>query len=140
MKSKFWVLILLAGLLYSQARFIPLYIGSAKFLVEVADTRELRIKGLMFRKAIANDYGMLLVFDKQEIQGIWMKNMLVRLDIIFLNEEKQIIEIFNNVPPCQGDPCDSYISKLPARYVLEIRANRCKELDVKIGDTIFFIE
>lgn len=140
MKKTFLVLTLLSILLFSQARFIPVYIGSAKFLVEVADTREKRIKGLMFRKNIPDDYGMLLVFDDENIQGIWMKNMLVSLDIIFLNKEKQIIEIFYNVPPCKGDPCESYVSKQPAKYVLEIGGNRCRQLGIKPGDTIFFVE
>jgi uncharacterized membrane protein (UPF0127 family) len=83
---------------------------------------------------------MLLVFDDENIQGIWMKNMRVALDIIFLNKEKQIIEIFHNVPPCKADPCESYVSKRPAKYVLEIKANRSRQLGIQPGDTIFFVD
>lgn len=140
MKKTFLILTLLSILLFSQSRFIPVYVGSAKFLVEVADTPETRIKGLMFRSRIPDDYGMLLVFDSENIQGIWMKNMLVSLDIIFLNKEKEIIEIFHNVPPCKADPCESYVCKIPAKYVLEIKANRCKQLGVQPGDALFFVE
>ena len=93
----------------------------------------------MFRKSIPDNYGMLLVFDNEGIQGIWMKNTLIHLDIIFLNKKRQIMEIFYNVPPCKKEPCESYVSKSPTKYVLELRGKRAKELNVKTGDTIFFI-
>ena len=126
--------------LWSQVRFIPLYVGSVKLLVEVADTRDKRIKGLMFRKNMPEDSGMLLVFDREDVQGIWMKNMRFNLDIIFLNREKQVLEIFPDVPPCRQDPCPSYICRQPAKYVLEIKGNRSRELGIKPGDVLFFID
>ena len=131
-------LVVLTLVLLAQARFIPLYVGSAKLLVEVADTREQRIRGLMFRQSLPADSGMLLVFDREEIQGIWMKNMRFNLDIIFLNKDKQVLEIFPDVPPCREDPCPSYICRHPAKYVLEIKGNRSRELGIKPGDVLFF--
>jgi uncharacterized membrane protein (UPF0127 family) len=42
------------------------------------------------------------------------------------------------VPPCKKEPCESYVTRVPAQYVLELRGNRAKELNIKIGDTIYF--
>jgi uncharacterized membrane protein (UPF0127 family) len=66
-----------------------------------------------------------------------MKNTLIPLDIIFLNRERQIVDMFVSVPPCCGDPCPSYTSMFPARYVLEINGGLAKKLKLKIGDKIF---
>jgi uncharacterized membrane protein (UPF0127 family) len=132
------LLVVFTLVLLSQVRFIPLYVGSVKLLVEVADTREKRVRGLMFRQSMPDDSGMLLVFDQEDIQGIWMKNMRFNLDIIFLNKEKQVLQIFPDVPPCRNEPCPSYICRHPAKYVLEIKGNRCRELGIKPGDVLFF--
>lgn len=122
-----------------QSKFIPLYIGSEKFTVEIADTLEKQMLGLMFRKSIPDDFGMLFVHDDENIRSMWMKNTLVRLDLIFLDKNRQVVDMFINVPPCKDDPCDSYISRKPARYVLELRGNRASELGLKMGDVIFFV-
>lgn len=122
-----------------QSKFIPLYIGSEKFTVEIADTLEKQMLGLMFRKSIPDDFGMLFVHDDEDIRSMWMKNTLIRLDLIFLDKNRQVVDMFINVPPCKADPCDSYISRKPAQYVLELRGNRASELGLKMGDVIFFV-
>ena len=139
MKKIYIGIFIIFNLLYSENQFIPLYIGSQKIIVEVVSSPEMRMKGLMFRKSIPDDYGMLFVFDSEEIQGMWMKNTWIHLDIIFLDKERQVIEIFENVPPCRTEPCYSYVSKRPAKYALELKGNRSKDLNLKTGDSIFFI-
>ena len=124
---------------YSEVKMITLYIGSEKFVVEVADTAAKQQRGLMFRDHIPDDFGMLFVHAGEAYRSFWMKNCLVPLDIIYLDKHKQIINMYIDVPPCKGEPCKSYASARPARYVLELRANRSKELNLKPGDTIFFI-
>ena len=120
-------------------KIIPLYIGLEKFTVEIADTDEKRITGMMFREFVADDFGMLFIHETELPRGFWMKNCLVHLDIIYLDKNKQIINIHFNVPPCKSEPCPTYESERPAQYVLELRGNRAKELNLKPGDTIFFI-
>jgi uncharacterized membrane protein (UPF0127 family) len=124
---------------YSEIKTIPLYIGSEQFVVEIADTREKQVRGLMFREFVPDDYGMLFVHGEEEYRSIWMKNCKVHLDLIFLDANKQIINMYINVPPCKKEPCESYESRRPAKYVLELRGNRANELKLKPGDTIFFI-
>jgi uncharacterized membrane protein (UPF0127 family) len=139
MKKAVLLVILGCGFLFSNPEWIPLYIGSERFMVEIADTVESRAKGLMFRKNIPENYGMLFVFEREEIQAFWMKNTLTSLDIIFLDKHKRVINMIPNVPPCQADPCPSYQSVRPAKYVLELRGGRLNGLDLKVGDVIFFI-
>ena len=119
-------------------KFIPIVLGEENFVVELADTDQKRIKGLMHRETIPNTYGMLFIFDEESTQGIWMKNTLIYLDIIYLNKHKQIVDMHLNVPPCKKEPCQSYLSKIPALYALELKGNSAKRLGLKIGDTIMF--
>jgi len=134
-----FLLILLPSFSHAKITMIPLYIGEEKFKVEIADTDEKQIRGLMFRKFIPDDFGMLFLYKDEDIRGFWMKNTLVHLDLIYLNRDKQVVDMFINIPPCESDPCKTYASKKPAKYVLELRGNRARELNIKKGDSIFFL-
>lgn len=142
MKRIVVLFILFCGSLYSsltaEIKIIPLYIGPEKFMVEIADTPEKQLTGLMFREFIPDDFGMLFIHESEDYRSFWMKNCRVSLDIIFLDRNKQVINIHFNVPPCEDEPCKTYKSERPAQYVLELRGNRAKELNLKPGDTIFF--
>jgi uncharacterized membrane protein (UPF0127 family) len=137
MKKIFFLLIFLVSLLVGENHFVTIYIQDKPFLAEIADTPEKHSRGLMFRHKIKDDYGMLFVFSEEDIRSFWMKNTYIALDMIFLNSERQIVDMFVSVPPCCGDPCPSYTSKFSARYVLEINGGLAKKLKLKIGDKIF---
>jgi uncharacterized membrane protein (UPF0127 family) len=142
LKSVLIYLLLLAGVVncvHAGVKMIPLYIGSEKFTVEVAETEEAQMKGLMYRKHVPDDFGMLFIHEEEGYRSMWMKNCFVSLDLVFLNKNKQVVDMYINVPPCKNEPCDTYPSRIPAQYVLELRANRAKELNLKIGDTLTFI-
>ncbi len=142
LKSAIGCLLIVAALtscIHAQVKMIPLCIGSVEFTVEIADTEERQMLGLMFRKTIPDDFGMLFVNNAEDYHNMWMKNTLVHLDLIFLNKSRQVVDMYINVPPCEKDPCESYPSRVRAQYVLELRGNRAKELNLKIGDTLFFI-
>jgi len=137
MKKLLISLLAFTGLMGAENRFITIFIQDKPFFTEIADTPEKQVMGLMFRTHVRADYGMLFVFAEEDIRSFWMKNTLVPLDMIFLNNEKQIVDLFCSVPPCRRDPCTSYTSALPARYVLEIRGGSARKLKLKIGDKIF---
>lgn len=137
MKKLLIFLMAFAGLMGAENRFITIFIQDKPFFTEIADTPEKHARGLMFRTHIRADYGMLFVFAEEDIRSFWMKNTLIPLDMIFLNNEKQVVDLFCSVPPCRGDPCPGYTSALPARYVLEIAGGTAKKLKLKIGDKIF---
>jgi uncharacterized protein len=100
-------LIALVSLLGGENRFVTIYIQDKPFLAEIADTPEKQSKGLMFRQKIKDDYGMLFIFAEEDIRSFWMKNTYITLDMIFLNGEQQIVDMFLSVLPCCGDPQSS---------------------------------
>ena len=130
-------LLAMTGMLGATPRFITIHVQNQPFRVEIADTPQKQARGLMFRRCLKSDYGMLFVFSQEEMRSFWMKNTLVALDMIFLNNEKQVVGLHESVPPCTADPCPSYGSGRPARYVLEVAGGTAKKLKLQIGDKIF---
>ena len=111
--------------------------------VEVKDTKEERMLGLMFRESLDEDEGMLFIFEKPDTYLFWMKNMKMSIDIIFLDEDKNIVYIAENAPPCtdnNDNNCERYGPNIPALYVVETIPNFATKHNLKIGDNInFFI-
>ena len=108
----------------------------ARIFVEVPDDREEFARGLMFRKHLPWNSGMLFAFDDEEPRRFWMKNTLIPLDMIFVDSSSKIIDIKENVPPCKQEECPTYPSVEPAQYVLEVNAGFVQENGVKIGDRL----
>jgi uncharacterized membrane protein (UPF0127 family) len=88
--------------------------------VQVADNADAREKGLMGAPQLGRTSGMLFVFETNKPHGMWMKNMRFSIDILWLNQEKRIVEILTSLPPCQREPCPIYGSDTLSRYVLEL--------------------
>lgn len=109
-----------------------------KFFVEIAKTPEQHQKGLMFREHLNENAGMLFIYNTENYLTFWMKNTYIPLDIIWISKDYEIVDIAQNVPPCTTIKCPIYMSKLPAKYVLEINANLTEKYNIKIGDTVDF--
>ena len=107
------------------------------FSVEIAKTQEEKQRGLMFRQELKENKGMLFVYEAEGNYSFWMKNTLIPLDIIWINSNLEVVDI-KTVYPCKTDFCEAYYSKERARYVLEINANKSKELELNIGDKLEF--
>ncbi len=118
---------------YSFYRQPYVKIGNHIFRVEIADTPEKQRLGLMFRKHLASNRGMLFIFDKPDIQTFWMKNTYIPLDIIFIDANNRIINIVT-MPALTRQTCRSL---RPALYVLEISAGLADKLGIKPGDKVF---
>lgn len=105
-----------------------------KFDIELADTDEERRVGLMYRTELAEDAGMLFDFGPEPQQvGIWMKNTLIPLDIIFIDEDGTIIRIQENAVPRS---LQSMKSGRPALAVLEVNGGRTSALGISAGDKV----
>ena len=128
-------LIVLTSCKNENAVFIDNGKEKIKINVEVADTPEERSYGLMFRQFLDETKGMLFVYEDENIRSFWMKNTLVPLDIIFISENFEIVDIKNG-EPCKEDPCISYVSKGPAKYVLEVNGNFTAKNDIGAGDRV----
>ena len=100
--------------------------NGTKILVEIADTPEKVKQGLMGREDLCDECGMLFVYAQDVEDVYWMKNMKMRIDIVFLDENYTPVKIFENVPICEKDPCPAYSAGKPYRYVLEVKAGKAK--------------
>lgn len=104
--------------------------------VEVASDPETRARGLMYRPQLAEGRGMLFLFPQTGHYAFWMKDTLIPLDIIWIDEEGRVSDVQENVPPCQSDPCPSYEPAGDALYVLELGAGQADQHGVRPGSTI----
>ena len=94
-------------------------------------------RGLMFRKNMEWNNGMLFVYEHDANLSFWMKNTYIPLDMIFIGKDLRIVDIKENVQPClQQDYCPSYPSKQPAKYVLEVNAGFVQQNKINLGDKL----
>jgi len=104
------------------------------FEVEIADTSKARIQGLMFRQELGKDKAMLFVFREEGVYSFHMRNVNFPLDIVWLNENKEIVFIKTNaLPEEEGISPDK-----EAKYVIEFNAGVIKSLGAGIGDKFIF--
>ncbi|OHB72488.1 MAG: hypothetical protein A2W23_02785 [Planctomycetes bacterium RBG_16_43_13] len=103
--------------------------SNAKAYIEVADEDGERQHGLMFRKGLSKDDGMLFIYDNPHILSFYMKNTLIPLSIAYIRADKTIISIHDMKPLDET----SIESEEPAKYALEVRQGWFKEYDVKPG-------
>lgn len=108
-----------------------------KIEAELAMDDATRMKGLMFRESMPENAGMLFTFPYSDRHSFWMKNTLIALDLIWLNERKEIV-YFVTAPPCTKDPCDSYVPMQKARYVLELNGGFLKKHNIPLGTRLEF--
>jgi uncharacterized membrane protein (UPF0127 family) len=105
---------------------------------QVVDTDASRAKGLGFRESLGQKEGMLFILGPGE-HKFWMKNMRFPLDLIWIDGEKKIIDIKENLIPCNSDSCPLFgPDQGQAEYVLEVNSGFVRENNIKIGDTINF--
>ena len=110
----------------------------ATIFVEIADSPDKRGKGLMFRPSMAPDRGMLFLFPELGDHTFWMKNTLISLDILWLDESGTIVHLEPNVPICtrKDDACPRYQSPHKSLQVLELNAGMAEKLDVAVGNQL----
>lgn len=107
--------------------------GIHTFNVEIADTAYKRHKGLMERTHLNENHGMLFIYPSLSLAPFWMKNTPLSLDIIYIDENKCVLQIETNTV--------SYSEKLiyphePYRYVLEVLAGTAEAIHLKVGDSV----
>jgi len=101
-----------------------------RFEVEVAATPESRSQGLMYRSELADDAGMLFVFERPAEVAFWMRNTFIPLDLIFIDRQGSIVRIHPEAQPHD----DTLISSgQPVTHVLEINGGLAAELGIETG-------
>ena len=123
----------------SKLESVELTIGTIKvddlvLEVQIADTEPRRVRGLMFQDQLPYDKGMIFVFNEPGIYSLWMLNMQFSLDMIWFDENVNIVHIEQNVPPCKTATeimaCQSIIPSGEAVYILEVTSGFIKEFNI----------
>ncbi len=106
--------------------------------IEVADTESSRLQGLMFRQSLDQDSGMLFIFEQAGRTGFWLKNVRFALDLIWINQDKKIVDIQTNARPCQTEDCLIYYPVKDASFGLEVNAGFVARHKIRVGDRVDF--
>ena len=109
--------------------------GPHKFTVELATTPAQMEQGLMFRQSLAADAGMLFDYRAPAMAAMWMKNTLIPLDMLFVDQQGRIINIHERAVPGSLDPI---AATAPARAVIELNGGTAAHLGIKPGDRVIF--
>ena len=106
--------------------------GARSFSIEVADDPAERAQGLMYRRDMADDHGMLFVFEETQQVGFWMKDTVLPLDLIFIGQDGRIRAILPGEPlsltPIAPDE--------PVRYVFEVKRGIAARNGIRDGDLV----
>ena len=113
---------------------INLMIKNAKIAVEIVDTEEKRMLGLMYRSALAQDQGMLFIFDQVGTYPFYMKNTKIPLSIAFIDSNGIILDIQQMTP---FDEQTEHYPNEPFLFALETNQGWFLEKRIKVGDTVF---
>lgn len=98
------------------AQWVTLSVNGHEILAEVADTAERRTVGLMYRKSLAENHGMLFVYPEAGYQSMWMANTGIALSVAFIDARGVIINIADMTPYSQ----EAHSSRAPVRFALEV--------------------
>ncbi len=141
MKKKLIITITLFALAFSFYFFKEeekptLKVKETEIAVDLAITKEDQIKGLSGRKSLSPEEGMLFVYNQPRKVSIWMKEMNFPIDIIWIDEKKQISYFKKEVSPDTYP--ESFTPNRPVRYVLEVPAGFIENHNIQIGDNVEF--
>jgi len=142
--SGFLILVLTSIVVYSEYQkitdknSITIFTGAGpvKINVEFAKTPEELQKGLMNRPSLPKNSGLLFIFPDETNRSFWMKDTLIPLDVIFISSTGRVNEITTLNPCPEIEICQSYDSKMPAQYVLEINAGQAEKWNMTEGDIV----
>ncbi|WP_207478597.1 DUF192 domain-containing protein [Arenibaculum pallidiluteum] len=107
--------------------------GRYRFNVEMAQTPAQMAQGLMFRKELAPDSGMLFVHPADQIASMWMKNTFIPLDMVFISSDGRVADIRERATP---HSLETISSSVPVRAVLELAGGIVSRLGIRRGDKV----
>mgnify|MGYP000730426313 FL=1 len=100
--------------------------------IEVVTNSQDRQRGLMYKKAIPENYGMFFIWNLNKVQCMWMKNTYIPLSVAYMDGSGKIINIYDMVPLSKISVC----SDRPALYALEVNRGWYKRNNIKVGDIL----
>jgi uncharacterized membrane protein (UPF0127 family) len=109
--------------------------GPQRFTVELAQTPQQQEQGLMFRRSLPADAGMLFDFGSTQPATFWMKNTLIPLDMLFIAADGRVADIHERAVPLSEA---TILSKVPVRAVLELNGGTVSRLGIHLGDVVHY--
>ncbi|MCW3464700.1 DUF192 domain-containing protein [Chitinophaga nivalis] len=106
-----------------------------KIDIQLAQTDQQREDGLMYRKSMTDEQGMLFIFPDMEERSFWMKNTYISLDIIYIDDKMEIVSVQKYATPLSEQGLPSYKK---AKYVLEVNGGFCDKYHISYGDKIAY--
>lgn len=128
------IAVLLTGFNREHPKTLHARLGGEMLLLEIADTDELRAKGLSGHKPLKSGEGMLFIFEQEGIYGFWMKDMNFPIDIAWLDQTYRIVEIKERVEPSSYP--EVFLPHVNARYVIELPEDYFSKHDLKTGNIL----
>lgn len=128
-------LLSVSNIVYSYSN--ELSINSGNFKIDIASSHLEKSMGLMYIENIPENYGLLFVYKKPQEVGIWMKNTLISLDILWIDKSYKIVHIETNTLP---NSTQIMRPKIKVNYVLEVISGTVKKYNIDVGDVIKLIE
>jgi len=137
-RKTIWILLALLFLMLPFLLYQPpaahLQVNDTTYRLSIASSENARERGLSGRKDLAEGRGMIFIFDKPEKACMWMKDMQFSIDMIWLNDSKEVVYMQQNVSPDTYP--GSFCSKIPAKYVIELRAGEVAKQHIAVGQTL----
>jgi len=112
-------------------------LGSGMFNARVASDEPARVQGLSGVAEMGQNEALLMIFDTDDKWQIWMKDMKISLDIVWLDKSKKVVHIVKNASP-ELSTDTTFTPKEKARYVVELPAGSVQKYSIKIGETALF--
>jgi hypothetical protein len=107
--------------------------GGKEISVEIVDTEATKARGLMYRKDMAENHGMIFLFDRRKNHTFWMHNTCIPLDMLFLDDDGTIVGIEENTPTLNDS---TFEVGCPSRNVLEVNAGFTRKHGIKAGQRV----
>ena len=133
------IFVCLSGIAFSETLIVYSEKGSetCRLDVELAVNPADQAKGLMFRKSMDDNAGMFFIFDRDETRHFWMRNTLISLDMIFIDNKYIVVDIHRGAKPLDEKVISS---RKPARYVLEVNAGKADKCRIKPGTKVKLVK
>lgn len=132
-----FTLVILLIILGLNSNFVKaVHTDDTSFTVEIADTAEKRRQGLADRASLSQNHGMLFIYPLSQTPRFWTKNMHFPIDILFLDENMEVIKLYENALPCKQNPCPIYPGTQNTKYVLELNAYQSKNYNIQVGSKL----
>jgi uncharacterized membrane protein (UPF0127 family) len=133
-------IVIAVAIAFAAANFKPttnVKLSGGVFSVWTAVDETSRVTGLSGVESLKPNGGLLMAFPSDKSWGIWMKDMSIALDIIWLDSNKEVVHIVKNAGP-ELSTDTTFTPSKPARYVLELTAGSVQKYDISVGDTAEF--